>query len=794
MDQRTLQLLELPKVLARLAAGAVSEPGQAACLAARPLADPAGAPVATAGASSHVYEAVNRANALLRQAMAWRAEQGFSLTPFPSLDGLISFVASRSGALDLDALFALKQVLQLARAAVGAFAEDPDRAAMRWPDLVAMLDGAPWPAKTWSALVRCINADGLLKDESSPELMSVRQQIRHIHQTCSRKVKDFVAEGNLTHYLQDDFMTISSDRYVLPLKSNFKGRLQGIIHDYSQTGETCYFEPFFLVEMNNSLQELKQEEREAERAVLRFLSELVREERDTVAAVYRLLVDLDVLLAKVALAAAMDGRPLDMTEGAPLRLMEARHPLLALAGQDEGGAARQGRRGEARPLDIALREGQRALIISGGNAGGKTVALKTLGLAVLMALSGLPVPVAEGSSLPPVARVFVSLGDEQSLEDHVSTYTAQIRHLASTWERIDAATLVLLDEFGAGTDPSQGAALAQAVVDKLLERGALVGAATHFPALKVYALNNDAVRAASVLFDPASKKPLYKLGYDQVGASQALDVAREHGLPEEILERAHSYLLLDGADTSGLMDRLNGLAVERERENAALATERARLRDKRLKLDERFERERSKLLDEIRGQAQSVLRQWQQQRISQKKAMKELAQVRERLAAEGRTKPDAKPVEPLTLQKGDRLLYLPWNKVGVVEEADLKRGQVKLDMSGVSMWARIADVGRSDAPAKPVAGVARANVAARSAGMVLDLRGQRADVALGEVEKFIDAAILGNFGELEIVHGRGTGALRREVHAFLKDCPAVEDFSLAPEDRGGDGMTVVTLK
>ncbi|MDO9632181.1 MAG: endonuclease MutS2, partial [Humidesulfovibrio sp.] len=331
------------------------------------------------------------------------------------------------------------------------------------------------------------------------------------------------------------------------------------------------------------------------------------------------LVQLDLLMAKARLAEATQARPLDVGPGFPARLIQARHPLLALQGD------------ATQPLDIKLREGQLALIVSGGNAGGKTVCLKTMGLIALMAFSGLPVPVAEGSSLPLWTEIFVVLGDEQSIEAHVSTFTAQIQYFSRVWERVNTQTLFLLDEFGAGTDPTQGAALAQAVIDGLLERGACTFAATHFPALKAYALATDKVRAASVLFDPKTKKPLYRLAYDQVGASIALDVAREHGLPRAILSRAEQYLLLDGTDTSAVLDRLNELAVQRERENDALDEERKALRKKRDGLEARFEKERVKVLSEVRELAQSVLRDWKSERLGRKQALKKLSDARERL-------------------------------------------------------------------------------------------------------------------------------------------------------------------
>ncbi len=768
MEARTLHLLEFPKVLRELSGFAVSEPGASACLELAPLA---------------TAEAVRSQLALLDQALRWVGESGFRLIAFPDFANFFPELDIAHRVLDLDALVALSLTLEQARHARDLLEPYRERG---WNELFEAVAGAPWPQGSWGALKRCLDQDGRLKDESSPGLFSVRQEIRSIHQKCTKRVRDFVLEENISQYLQDEFITIASDRYVLPLKVNFKNRFPGIIHDYSQTGETCYFEPMFLVEINNTLQELKREERDEERKVFEYLTDLVRQERPGVAASYESLVQLDVLMAKARFADATGARALDIGPDKPARLLRARHPLLALSNPD------------THPLDIKLQDGQLALVVSGGNAGGKTVCLKTVGLIALMAFSGLPVPVAEGSSLPLWTNIFVVLGDEQSLEEHVSTFTAQIQYIARVWDRVDDKTLFLLDEFGAGTDPTQGAALAQAVIDSLLERGATTFAATHFPALKAYALATERVRAASVLFDPATKKPLFRLAYDQVGASIALDVAREHGLPRAILSRAEQYLLLDGNDASAVLDRLNALAVRRERENDEIAAELAALRKKRAGLEASFEKERGRLVAEIRAQAQDVLREWKSERIGRKQALKKLAEARERL------EPSQEPAvavpsvfqwDDITI--GSRVSYKAWNKTGKVLERDERKRQVKVDFSGVAMWVAFGELSQDGKAARKVekAAAGTGGVAA-DLGYTprIDLRGQRADEALSALAQFLDASLLRGASAVEIVHGRGTGALRREIHAFLRTAPGVASFTLATEEHGGDGMTEATLK
>lgn len=795
---RTLNALEFHRITDHLSELCLSGVGRERARAIAPLDD---------------AEAVTLAARIYEEAADWASRPAaggavFCVCSFPDVSGMLRAAAtSRSQTFqpDVDAFWALREVLRLARDAHASIAQP--EAATRWPHLMAMADGSPLPVQLTAALLRCISDDGLLRDESSPELYRLRGELRRLHQSCMRKVKDFAQQYNMLAYLQDEFMTLSSDRYVLPLKANFKGRMQGIIHDWSQTGETCYFEPMFLVEINNRLQELKREEREEERKVLVYLRSLLEAELPGARAALELLAQLDVLQAKRRLAALFDGRPLPLTPVAEgIQLLDARHPLLMLnrvaeSGKD-GSKAAAAAHSKVRPLDIVLRPGERALVITGGNAGGKTVCLKTLGLIAAMTLSGLPVPVGAGSHLPWFSRLDAFIGDEQSLADNVSTFTAQIEHLAKAWKHLDASSLVLLDEFGAGTDPAQGAALAQAVLDELLDKHTFVLSATHFPALKSYALTREGARAASMLFDPQSKKPLFRLAYDQVGASQALDVAREHGLAESIVRRAEHYLLQDGQDATALLGRLNDLAAKREEELAELKREQDKTRRQTQDLREKLEKERLRLHDEVRAQAGDLMRAWKEGRATHKQALKEMSRLRASLApAQDETAEGASVLpQPQSFATGQEVLHTVFNKRGVITDVDERRGRVRLEMNGVNLWAEMKALRvPGQAAPSPSKGalrgvVGRTSASDEAASLRLDMRGMRADVALAELERFMDKALLAGFSEVEVVHGRGTGALRRQVHDFLRSFPAVGQFVLAPEDRGGDGMTIVTFR
>jgi len=769
MNERTLRALEYGKVLQRLADCCISAISKEAALRLRPLPS--------------CHEA-REAALLFEEARTWTAlaaHHGYRFGGFPE----IRLAEDLSGILlEADLLWAVREGLRAARRATSSIhmedgTHEQQAQTAAWPRLAA-LASFPLPARTQQALERCLNDDAQLRDESSPDLLLVRQQLRGCHQNCLHKARQFAQQYNMEQYLQDGFLSLASDRYVLPLKANFKGRMQGIIHHWSQTGESFYFEPIFLVDINNQIQELKQREREEERKVLAYLSSLVREELPAVQAAFDFLGRLDLLLAQCRLAGMLNAACLSLGEEGGVELLQVRHPLLALSGT-------------AQPVDITLRPGERGLVISGGNAGGKTVCLKSLGLISAMALTGLPVPVAKGSHLPAWTNIYAFIGDEQSLDDNLSTFTAQIRHLAQAWEQLGSRSLVLLDEFGAGTDPAQGAALAQAVLDEALSRGACVVAATHFPALKLYALSHPSVRAASVLFDPATKKPLFRLAYDQVGSSHAFDVAREHGLPESILQRASQHLLPGSEDAGQIIARLNELAVVRETEIQRLKQEQERQRLKREKLQERFEQERQKLHEEVRAKANELMRAWKEGRAAHKQTLKEMSRLRASLAHADLERDMPPAPEIATLTPGLRVRYRPFGRQAGILEVDTRKQRVRLDMNGVSLWAELGDIELSAQSGTVLSSPHIQGPGGSGVSLRLDLRGKRADMALSELGPFLDKALLANMEGAEIVHGRGTGALRREVHNFLRSFPGIAAFALAPEDQGGDGMTMVTF-
>ncbi|MBR3663483.1 MAG: Smr/MutS family protein [Desulfovibrio sp.] len=772
---RTLQALEFPKITSLLASFCHSQEGREIAQRTAPLA--------------HMDEA-EEALALFADALVWfhdsDAARLFAPTGFADISPMLRKLSGSRFIADIDAFWALRSVLNQAKQAMQALTLPAS--SQKWPRLLAHFQETQLPRELFHALNRCISDDAQLKDESSPELFRLRQDIRSLHQNCLRKVHDFAARYNILPYLQDEFMTISQDRYVLPLKATYKGRLQGILHDWSQTGETCYFEPMFLVELNNRLQELRREEREEEMQVLGYLTGLLRTEREAVDQALSLLTALDLLQAKGKLSEALDGQCVHFTAREQgLELLEARHPLLALQAKD----AKNEQKRAVRPLNILLRPDDRCLLISGSNAAGKTVCLKTLGLICAMAASGLPVPAAPGSHLFWPTRLDAFIGDEQDIEDHVSTFTAQITHLSKAWKYLGPGSLVLLDEFGAGTDPTQGAALAQAVLDALLERGACVLSATHFPSLKIWALSTEHVRAASMLFDPQSLRPLFRLAYDQVGQSQTLTVARDHGLAPEILERAQNILLLGAGDTTAQIDRLNQLAVEREAELEQLIRLQKKTKDEAVHLKERLHKERERLQTEISGHIQQLMQDVHAEKLKNKEALNRLKQLRRDLS-ESTQAQEAQPAKAQDFANGMRVRHKGLGKIGTITDTDPKRERLRLDLGGISLWARASEL-EALASAQRQLQTSSSQAAAADLGfsLMVDVRGMTASEARSAVQRFLDNHLVGGPSCVEIIHGRGTGVLRRELHSYLDKYPGIDHYELAPEDQGGCGKTIV---
>ena len=597
-----------------------------------------------------------------------------------------------------------------------------------------------------------IDGDGRVTDEASPELHRVRQAITSTENAIRQKMQDYT-RGKSAQYLSDPIVTIRNDRYVIPVKTEYRSHFGGVVHDQSQTGQTLYIEPGDVVDMNNRLREHYIKERHEEERVLAELSAMLRPEADNIQKNAEVLGHLDFVNAKARYAAATKSQEPEYSPENHVRLLQARHPLLDPQ--------------KAVANDIIIGEDYKAIIVTGPNTGGKTITLKTLGLLQLMAQSGLFIPVAEYSTVGLFKEVFADIGDEQSIEQSLSTFSSHMVNIVEILKQIDADSLVLFDELGAGTDPQEGAALAMSILDAVGAKGSYTVATTHYPELKVYGYNRVDTINASMEFDVETLRPTYKFLLGIPGRSNALEISKRLGLDQSIIDAAAS---LTTEDSQELNDMIADLV---ERRNAVLAQQvqlaQQVIENRQMKNDyeqklEKMETEKARTLEEAKKEANHIVAD------SRKKAKKAKSQ---------------------NIEAGDTVLVREYGQQGTVKRK-LKDGKFEVQMGILKMVLaedeiekqNVAEV-KSEQKAAPKPRVNTSKAVNRAnASATLDLRGQRYEAAMSELDQFIDRALLNNLPSVEIIHGKGTGAIRQGVQEYLRSHRAVKNFNFTGPDQG----------
>ena len=655
-----------------------------------------------------------------------------------------------------------------------------------------------------------IGDDGTILDSASAELARLREEVGNLRGRIIRKLEDLIQKRSAI--LQDSFYTIREGRYVLPVRTDAHERFHGIVHGSSASGATIFVEPRELVERGNRLKMAQGELEREERRILAALSDLVRQYVPQLRAAAEALNHADLRSASAQLAVDLDGHFVELCQEPRISLRAARHPSLVLGGS------------EVVPNDIELSGGE-ALVISGPNAGGKTVALKMLGLAALMTRAGLAVPVAEGSVCGFFSPVLAAVGDEQSLARSLSTFSAHLVTLKSVLEQAGERVLVLLDELAGATDPEAGAALACAVVTTLVERKTAVAVTTHYEALKALAAEREDMHNAAVGFDFDNMAPTFRLTMGVPGGSNALEVARRYGIPATVIDQARDALPEHSRSFETLVAKLDAATKAALQERAALEADRAKVTQERTKLDTRRQelksreakglgREAQKLVDQVReiqrrlDHAKKELRQ-----RSEAESVAEAAEVlRDGGALLGeidahRLALEPEPVEtaaldPDRVRLGDRVWVERLRSVADVVEGPA-RGKVRVSAGMMKLWVDVADLrALKQAPAPPtrepteVSGAhPKPERALRSSDNTLDVRGLRAEDAVALAEAFLDRMYGAAESSAFIVHGVGSGALRVAIHEHLsRDATYVEGFRQATQDEGGPQVTVVSLK
>lgn len=783
MDEKSLEVLEFPKVREILAGFASFYLSRELALRATPLTD---------------ADAIGRSLRLTAE-----ARRILSLAPDTSVGEMADIrqtvaLAAREKVLDLPTLAAIRSAVsalnRIRRSLMALKAEAP---------LLAELAERMAPlGRVENEIGRCIEPSGELSPTASPRLAALREEIRNARQHLLGRLERLMKMLHAHGLLQEPLVTERAGRYVLPVKTEFQSRVKGIIHDVSNTGATVFIEPWTIVEMGNALRQLALEEEREIHRILAYLSAEVGAHEAEILEDLSLAAEIDFALARGRFARAFRAAEPHILSGKPheppvLKLVEACHPLL---------------KGNAVPLTIELGKDFSALVITGPNTGGKTVTLKTIGLLVLMAQSGFPIPASDESTICLFDSVFADIGDEQSIEQTLSTFSSHMGNIVRIIRRSSPRSLVLLDEIAASTDPAEGAALARAILLHFLNARTLVAVTTHYSELKAFAHATPGLENASLLFDPVTLRPTYRLVIGVPGGSNALEIAAQLGLPEPIIASARKML---SGGTSEMEELLKGLVQEREsarrlraeaeKERDAAAALRARIEAELKELGEQKERwlaeareavsrEMASLHREIREASAALKKERTRQSVQAAKAAMEA--VRERLT-EGSPKKGGKeapgPSSPIAV--GDAVRVMDTHLRGTVLSLSEKSGFVEIQAGRTRIRASIEDIEKEgpSSPAPERSPVSIEKEAHRRQSIELDLRGKRADEIEPELDSYLNDVSLAGFPQVRIIHGYGTGTVRQIVRAMLASHPLVKSFRPGEVGEGGDGVTIVEL-
>ncbi|MGA2193164.1 MAG: endonuclease MutS2 [Nitrospirota bacterium] len=651
-------------------------------------------------------------------------------------------------------------------------------------------------------IARSIGGDGEVLDEASFELKKIRRGLTQIRSRINRELEQILQEH--AKAVQEPVITMRGNRYVLPLKPNFRMYLQGIVHDHSTSGATVFVEPSVTVELNNKLAQLRVDEgREIER-VLWVLTASVREVLEPLASSYHGLVALDVIYAKAAYALSINAHMPAVMDGGTVELKDARHPLLIKVKGGEG----------AVPLDVRLGREFSCLVITGPNTGGKTVVLKTIGLLCLMAQAGMLIPAAPDSAVSVFDNIYSDIGDEQSLEQNLSTFSSHMTQIVRILAGAGGGSLVLLDELGAGTDPSEGSALGVSIIEELHRRGSRVIVTTHHGALKVFAANTPGVMNASVEFDPETLSPTYRLLIGRPGRSNALLVASRLGMPEGIVEAARATRGTGEVALDSLIERLEKEQQAAREDRLRAAQESRQAREEKLRLQEllrRTEDEQRETLRKAREKAGTILSSLRYklrelEALSRKaapavpeikKKEEEIKALESGLSSEEIRVSAPKPVDLDKLVAGDSVRVHKYNKVGKVLSVKKEKKQVVVQMDAVKVTLGADELEliknyKQGAPkaAAPITVERHEESEDEAQASEINLIGLRVEEAALLLDKYLDRCLLNGMRQVRIIHGRGTGALKKAVHEALNSHRGVKSFRHADFEQGGDAVTV----
>ncbi len=792
MNSKVLRVLEYYKIIDLLTDKATSDPGRKLCRELIPMTDP---------------DEINHAQAETADALSRLFKKGS--TSFGGNKDLgMSIKALEVGsALSASDLLKIASLLENVKR-VKAYGRNEKEDAPA-DTLDEYFNGLEPLGNLANEIRRCILSEEEIADDASPNLKHIRRKISITNDRIHSELTSMIS-GSYRTYLQDAVVTMRNNRYCIPVKAEHKGQVSGMVHDQSSTGSTFFIEPAAVVALNNELKELAIREQEEIEVILADLSAQAGGHTDTLTTDQALMTTLDFIFAKAALAMDENATmPIFNTEH-HLRIRKGRHPLLD--------------RHKVVPIDIELGADFDLLVITGPNTGGKTVSLKTVGLLTLMGQAGLHIPALDRSELSVFTEVYADIGDEQSIEQNLSTFSSHMTSIVSILQQADENSLCLFDELGAGTDPTEGAALAVSILDHLHTRGIRTMATTHYSELKVYALSTDFVQNACCEFDVETLRPTYRLLIGIPGKSNAFAISSKLGLPDYIIEDAKKHITEDKESFEDLLSDLENSRITIEKEHLEIAaykeeikalktsleSKQAKIEQSRSNIIRKANEEAKQILQDAKDVADETIRTFQKAGISS--SIKDLEKTRRnvrgkiseknaKLSIQSSDKPEHKQLKPEQVKPGDRVRIVSMGLTGIVSSKPDKSGKLFVQCGIIRSQVSLSDL----VPVAEETVTSSGNLQRTGSGKIkmsksysisteINLLGKTVDEALSELDKYLDDAYLAHLPSVRIVHGKGTGALRKAVQDYLRRCKYVKTYRLGEYGEGDAGVTIAEFK
>ena len=806
MDEHTLKVLEFDKIREMLSKHCLSEMGRELAISIFPTKD------------KEIAEKEIRQTTELKEILLY--EETFPLSSMEDIRNSLKKAEAEGACLEPKELLNIAQILNVSKSLIKFFKNKEEK----YPHTFALISELRSFDEILSAINSAVDPSGEIRDSASGRLSDIRHQKKTLRNRILDKLESMIGARKAKGPRQDDIITIRDGRYVIPMDESDFFQSRGIIHDRSRSGATVFVEPLVVLGMNNQLRDLSLEEKAEIERILREISGMIREELKDLDVTARILQELDFIHARAQLSFDYDGNPPLLNEQGYVNLIEARHPLLHHPQDKKPGIspfdrlrvvskAEPPKAGGVVPLSLALGRDYSTVIITGPNAGGKTVALKTVGLLTLMALSGLHIPAKPYSEISVFKRVYADIGDEQSIEMSLSTFSSHMLHIKEAVENADSESLILLDELGGGTDPKEGVALAEAILDQLIRNEVRVIITTHHGALKMLAQEYPQVRNASMEFDKETLSPTYRFQIGYPGSSYAIQIAQRLGMPEGIIQKAQEVLGSEERDLGALLESLEK-DLKRVRENRQAMEEQKKVteelmnlyQDRMKKLEEREKELKTRALRESKLMVEATRAELERlvAQIRKTQAQKEVVKEAHRVIEEKRislTQELEKFEEKVTkklgiIQVNDSVWIEPLGITGEVISKDKQSNKFKVLVGNLTYDVEEEKLTRieEEERVKPEPEYVGTPYNIPQVSPEIDLRGLLAEEAFDIVDKYLDDAFLAGLTTISVIHGKGTGALRKKISGFLTHHHRVEQIRLGEWNEGGSGVTIVKLK